>query len=98
MHRLNAQGKTKEEVAAEAAAAAGVVKTEDLGPAAVKAEALEGELDEGGATRLVLSGARAALPGQTRKRAIDVVGKNKISPMDECIYIYIFIYIYIYIR
>lgn len=69
----HAQGKTKQEVAAKIAAAA-AAKAEDLAPAAtVKTEAPEGELDEGGATRLVLSGARAALPGQTRKRAIDVV-------------------------
>ena len=77
---LDAQGKKKQEVAAKIAAAApGVVKTEHLAPSAVKTEAPEGELDEGEATKLVLSGARAALPGQRRKRAIDVVSSSRRS-------------------
>ncbi|CAN0182150.1 unnamed protein product [Ectocarpus sp. 4 AP-2014] len=49
---------------AEAEAAAVSVKPEAV---------LEGDLDDEGATKLVLSGARAALPGQKRKRAVDVV-------------------------
>lgn len=53
-----------------AAAAAAAVKTE----ATLEEGDGEGDLGEEEATRLVLSGARAALPGgQKRKRAVDVV-------------------------
>ncbi|CAB1099929.1 unnamed protein product [Ectocarpus sp. CCAP 1310/34] len=48
----------------------------------VKPEAaLEGDLDDEGATKLVLSGARAALPGQKRKRAVDVVDLVDLVPV-----------------
>lgn len=74
-----------EESATVAATAAGVkIETGDAADAALKAEAAAAvvkeeqqdaeELDEDGATKLVLSGARASLPGQKRrKRAVDVV-------------------------
>lgn len=49
----------------------------------IKREVLQGALDEGDETKLVLSGTRAGLPGQKRKRAVDVVS-HVCHEFDEC--------------
>lgn len=76
----------KEEAAAAAAGAAPVAAAADVKTeAALQGDAAEeGDLDgEEGATRLVLSGARGALPGgQKRKRAVDVVSRVRVRVRD----------------